>query len=382
MNSGAQLPLEACPHCGELVPPGRFCGNCGAHLIADADAARARYHAYAAGPHEPVLRPAIVTTLFPHLPHRHTHLFRDVLAAGVVVIALLCALRLFTSATVAAAVLLPVLYLLYLYEVEVYERAPLLVVGATFGVGAALGVAYALVVPVVVHPSVVVTAGSVLVSGVLLAAVAQLLMLVGPLLLLRRVEFDETLDGLTFGVSSALGFTMTVIIAGYWHVLTSPLSGGSVVDVILGLLQIGILGAFVNAATTALITSALWLRVHGHDRGRFHAAWHGLGAAALLAFVVQIVLGVLQRVLTIEVSAVIAWAVAAAVALVALRVVVHHALLDEGAERAIGPDSVCAECHHVVPTMLFCPVCGVARSAAPKRMSAASAPAATAEAAP
>ena len=38
---------------------------------------------------------------------------------------------------------LPVLYLLYLYEVEVYEDEPWLVVGATMFVGALLGVGFA-----------------------------------------------------------------------------------------------------------------------------------------------------------------------------------------------------------------------------------------------
>jgi rRNA maturation endonuclease Nob1 len=47
-----------------------------------------------------------------------------------------------------------------------------------------------------------------------------------------------------------------------------------------------------------------------------------------------------------------------------VRLVIHQALLAEGAGHEIGPDAACPECHRIVPTMLFCPSCGVARAAA------------------
>jgi rRNA maturation endonuclease Nob1 len=60
------------------------------------------------------------------------------------------------------------------------------------------------------------------------------------------------------------------------------------------------------------------------------------------------------------------WGIAAAVLIVYLRLVLHHALLEEGAEHEVGPVAECTECHRMVPTMLFCPACGAARSASPK----------------
>jgi rRNA maturation endonuclease Nob1 len=60
-------------------------------------------------------------------------------------------------------------------------------------------------------------------------------------------------------------------------------------------------------------------------------------------------------------------AVTAAALLLYLRVVIHDALLVEGAEHEIGADSLCPECHRMVPTMQFCPSCGAARAAAPKQ---------------
>ena len=129
-------PLVTCPHCESVVPAGDFCGHCGAHLPS---ASTGRHHAFAAVPAEHVAHLSIISTLFPHLPHRRGGAFRWALIAGGASVLVLAALHLFAPATVAAIFLLPVLYLLYLYEVEVYESEPWLVIGATMVAGAALG---------------------------------------------------------------------------------------------------------------------------------------------------------------------------------------------------------------------------------------------------
>jgi len=53
----------------------------------------------------------------------------------------------------------------------------------------------------------------------------------------------------------------------------------------------------------------------------------------------------------------------AAGAVVALRVAIHLALLNETREEMRGEPIVCAECHHVVPDTAFCPNCGVSMRA-------------------
>ncbi len=65
---------------------------------------------------QPVALLSLITTLFPHLPHRQVHVFRQVLIVGVGCVLLLAALRLVAPATLVSVLLLPVLYLLYLYE--------------------------------------------------------------------------------------------------------------------------------------------------------------------------------------------------------------------------------------------------------------------------
>jgi hypothetical protein len=53
----------------------------------------------------------------------------------------------------------------------------------------------------------------------------------------------------------------------------------------------------------------------------------------------------------------------AALALLALRIGLHHVLLHEQRDVRIGPPRICPHCHRVVPAMPFCPMCGVAERA-------------------
>ena len=358
--------LGECPHCGRDVPVGAFCGNCGASLTEPAGGGR--LHSYAASPGEHVARPALISTLFPHLPQRHANVFREAFGVGVLIVILLAALRLYTSALITSAVLLPLLYLLYLYEVEVYEEQPFAVLAATFVTGAALGTGYTLVTQ---HFAAVALSGNVrgpFITGVVQPVIAQLLMVSGPVLLYARGRFTETLDGLTFGVTAALGFTLATVLAGYWHTFTAPLVGEGAVsaDLVLRVLRAGILVAVVNACTTGTITAMLWQDRRGRSRRRA-GAWRGRNAAIVVAFLTQIALGLISYYIGSLVGLVLLWAFAAALLLVWVRVLLHHALLDEATDIGVGPLSPCPECHRMVPTMNFCPACGVHRQAAPKQ---------------
>jgi RsiW-degrading membrane proteinase PrsW (M82 family) len=359
-------PLVACPHCESLVPTGDFCGHCGAHLVLDS---RRRTHAYAAVPSEQVAHLSIITTLFPHLPHRRGGPFRFGLVAGGALVLVLAAFHLFAPATAVAVFVLPALYLIYLYEVEVYESEPWLVISATMVVGAALGFLMARIVGGTVAVKLINQdlPGAFILGAVLTPVLGQALMLVGPAILhANRRQFREPLDGLTFGAASALGFTLASALTQLWPLLTGPLVGtGSTVDWAIRLTRAGLLVMLINACTTALVTAALWLR--RYDRRRRSRPWRtNLGVAVAIAFGVQLLLGILLFVQHEQLLDFGILLVAALGLLLYLRLVIHDALLVEGAEHEIGPASMCPECHRIVPTMAFCPACGAARSAAPK----------------
>jgi RNA polymerase subunit RPABC4/transcription elongation factor Spt4 len=356
--------LVACPHCGSMVPAGEFCGHCGAHL-ARGDAGRR--HAFAAVPSEPVVHLSIVSTLFPHLPHRRGGAFRWALLAGAALVVLLAALHAFTPATIAAVFLLPVLYLLYVYEVEVYDSEPWLLIAATMVAGAILGYAFTSLTGGTVSGLEISgdTGSSLLFAGVVIPIAAQALMLAGPLFLyFYRPGLREPLDGLTFGAASALGFTLATMLTSIWPLLAGPLVGsGSPVDWSLRLLNSGILIMLINASTTSLVTASVWL--HRYDLRRASRGWEAsVLTTAVVAVASQVILGILSVVVPDLVLKVGIHAVAVVALLVYMRLVIHQALLAEGAAHEIGPDAACPECHRIVPTMLFCPACGVARAAA------------------
>lgn len=357
-------PLVVCPHCGSMVPAGEFCGHCGAHLT-KGDAGR--QHAFAAVPSEPVVHLSIVSTLFPHLPHRRGGAFRWALLTGSAVVVILAALHLFAPATIAAVFLLPVLYLLYLYEVEVYESEPWLLIGATMVAGAVLGYAFTSFTGETVGGLEISrdVGTNVLFAGVVLPIIAQALMLVGPAFLyFFRSSLREPLDGLTFGAASALGFTLATMLTALWPLLAGPLVGsGSTLDWTLRLLNAGILVMLINATTTSLVTASIWL--NRYDLRRAGREWEASVLTTLVVAVgAQVVLGILSVVVPDLVLQVVFRAVAVVALLIYVRLVIHQSLLAEGAAHEIGPDAPCPECHRIVPTMLFCPACGVARAAA------------------
>lgn len=367
--TGREPARERCPHCSHPTPPGDFCGHCGGALSAGGDARRPS--AFAASPSEHLHEVAVISTLFPHLPHRHTHAFRRALLAGSAAFLLLAGLRLYAPATVVAALLLPVLYLLYLYEVEVYQHEPIPVIASTFVVGLGLGVVDALVLGPRVS-AIMLSGGRLrvfLVVGLAAPITAQALMLVGPLLLLSRRHFNQALDGLAFGAMSAFGFSLGTLLVDTWPVLIGPLVGSAPpVDWGLRLLREGILVALVNASATGSITASAWLLRHGRSRASHPRPWLGLGPALGIAMATQIGLSLLSLIASDLLVLVLLWAAGAAFLLLYTRIVIHYALLEEGRDDQVeGPPSACPECGRMVPTMLFCPACGAARSAFPKR---------------
>lgn len=369
--------LVTCRRCGASVPQAAFCAECGAALAAATAAGRP--HAYAASPHEHLVHASVITTLFPHLPHRQAHVFREVFVAGIGVIILLAALRLVAPATLLALVLLPVLYLLYLYESEVYESEPFQVLGLTVVAGGVLGWVYVVIADHLSTPTITGTQQGPLVSGVLLPLLALALMLVGPLLLLTRPRFVEILDGLSFGVASALGFTLVAGVTASWHLLTAPLVSGIGTDDLLRVLREGILAGLVSAGTVGIITSALWLHVHQPPAAAAaRPVWRSLPIAIVAAVAVQVGLGVASYYIPTLLGVVILWAAVAAVMLVLVRVVLHYGLLEEVAERSTGVLVACTECHRLVPDTLFCSNCGAARRAMPKHARAPKPPGAVA----
>src|SRR6059058_2629852 len=143
-----------CDHCAHDVPDGVFCTRCGAHqgTTEEFGNAKLREHRYAAHPGEHVAQPSVITTLFPHLGHHKIHEFRWAFIAGLAGVLILYVSGLIAAAILVAAFLVPVLYLVYLYEAQVYRDEPATVLGFTIGGGAVVGLVLTLIERAVYNP--------------------------------------------------------------------------------------------------------------------------------------------------------------------------------------------------------------------------------------
>ncbi len=132
--------MHDCPNCHRPTPDGNFCVRCGVplHDPAAPSSARARSQ-FAAAPAEREYVPWLVSTLFPQLPRHSDRHFRLALLGGAVLVVALAAFRLFPVAVIVAALLMPLLVVLYFYDVDIYEQSPTWAIGWTLGWGAAAG---------------------------------------------------------------------------------------------------------------------------------------------------------------------------------------------------------------------------------------------------
>jgi RsiW-degrading membrane proteinase PrsW (M82 family) len=349
---------------------------CGAHLESSIPRAAQRPHAFAANPDEHVLHLSPVSTLFPHLPHRRSAPFRLALLVVAAVLIILGYERLTGPSIAVAALAVPLLYLLYLYEVEVYEDEPEIVIGATVVVGIILGFLWAHFTSNTVTQTVLLNAapqgaptGRIILTGVIFPLAAQALMLAGPLIVYATREYDEALDGFTFGAACALGFVLASTLVQLWPELSNGLTSvAPATQNALRVIQRGLLTPFIDASTTGLIAGALWLWRRPQRILAAYGWTTTLWLQILIAAAVQIGLGLVSIYVTSQTWSTLIFFLVAVVLLLWVRVAMHHFLLAEAADAGTepGPLMPCSHCHYVVPRMAFCPHCGVATRSTPK----------------
>jgi RsiW-degrading membrane proteinase PrsW (M82 family) len=361
-----------CDHCANDVPDGVFCTRCGAHQGTSSEVAnpKKREHRYAAHPSEHVLQPTIFTTLFPHLGHAKIHEFRWAFVVGLAGIAVLYVAGLITSAILVAIFLVPVLYLVYLYEAQVYRDEPALVLGFIFGGGALLGVVVTVLERVLYNPyanfgnplkSPGISIGALLFLGVLVPIVQEAVKPLPALLLPRRNDFPETVDGLVFGIAAGLGFGLAESLVAFSSALTGLPVQVAPANWIYELATIAVLLPVLQGSATGLVVAAVWR----YRRGRLAAREIGGVGIAVIAHVAFALGTQLLREAALSQLFVLLWQAAIdGAVLIYVRYVLHHSLLEEAAHMGFA-ETVCPNCHMHIVASGFCPNCGMALTAAP-----------------
>ena len=359
-----------CWQCGSDVPHGSFCIVCGHSLSEELAAREASKRSFNADPSEPVKSLRVLSTLFPQLPKAELDLFRLALLFGTAAVLVLAVLGFYPVAVMVAAAVVPLLVVIYVYEVDVYEDEPPLVIGATLVWGVLAGAAVAVGAGLLQGGSSPIPGGNrvgQLGNATILGAAQVLLALAGPMVLLRHRRFNDALDGVTFGVASAAGFAGAYTIVLALDLLGSGLQpGGETTAWLLTTVNVALIRPLLLAGAIGATCAAFWVRYRGPtgDRGRLGLLGNPL--IATLGAVVLVAASGATGALFGNVAGTLARAALAMLALLWLRMAIHLGLRQEAAEIGIGPMIRCRNCGRETLRHSFCSRCGISLRALPK----------------
>jgi RsiW-degrading membrane proteinase PrsW (M82 family) len=268
---------------------------CGSRL---GEGAGARRKEFSAAPGQSVLRPAPLSTIFPQLPNDEMRNFYTALGIGVVIMVALAVFGFFPLALVAAAVLIPIITVVYVYDVDVYEDEPIRIIGLTMLAGAIAGAIAGLLArilaPVDAASLMEPSSTDALIRVVVMPIVGLILTLIGPIFLLRYRRFNDVLDGATFGVAAAVSFAGAALLVQAWPYFAVGLQpGGDVGGWIFRLLNLGILLPLLYAGAVGIVGGALWLQYRAPVRDRNALGPLGKPVIAIPAAAAALILGAL-----------------------------------------------------------------------------------------
>jgi RsiW-degrading membrane proteinase PrsW (M82 family) len=352
-----------------LAPPGaRFDPVTGAELSAGAGAGGERRQSYALQPGEPVASFNLVTSLMPMASGSAPQTYRWALGVGLLIPVVAGALGFLAFAFVAAAVVVPAIYVVYLYDVNQWEDEPIAVVLGAMVAAAALGVGFTFLWHAGILDSNLTSmsfdgnaAGgirwsSLLVLVLLVPIVSEVLKEVGPLVLASRPKFDDMIDGLTFGVASGAAFAAaeTIVVNrglfGDFGRIDSP-NAGFWVSLIV---SAAIVKPIVYGAATGIAVASYSGLGAGYD-GFKPGYFRGLAEALIANIAFQAGLFFAARLEGTKGAVVgLVWgALIAAALVVRLRYLLHFAVLEAALEAGAGG----AELKDTAHGTAYCPSC-------------------------
>lgn len=381
-----------CPRCKSDVPEvSRFCHHCGADLLSG-DASRAK--AYAAKPDEPVASFRLVSTIMPYGAGQRPSTYRFALGIALVITAVAAVLGALPIAIMVAAFALPIVYILYLYDVNLWEDEPVPVVAIAFLGTGVLATLFTLVWHKWIGLSLIGPEGTsfgiqgrdLLLLFLLVPIVSELLRQVGPLYLASRPKFDDLMDGLTFGVVAGVAYATFETLVLYWGWLSAGFQGpsadaGTWVSIVLlhGFVKPLVYGSATGLAAAEF--SGLGERYDGFTPRWVAGVLQAIAVNALFnggAYLLGFVGG--RGSFVGQVLAVVWGLLILGALVIRVRTVLHKGLLEAaleaasrgGSKNASGEQSFCPQCE--MPLMAhsdFCSACGTAVRALTKQQRAA-----------
>jgi len=375
-----------CQRCHVATPrAAHFCHNCG-NDVRTSDIGRRE--SFAVKPDEPVASFALISTIMPQGAGTRPQTYKVALTLALTVALVASIFGALPIALMVAAFAIPIVYIAYIYDVNLWEDEPVSVTLAAFLLTGVFAVLFSLFWTTVL-PLQLEIGGldggtgprlrDLLVLMLLVPLVSEVLKQVGPLFLASRPKFDDLMDGLTFGVISGVGFAAFETLVTHWNLLTGGFQGTS--DAGLWLSVIFAEG-FVKPLVYGTATGLACAEFSGLGRG-----YDGFSARYVKAFVLAVVANALYQVGVYLLAFVgqqplgqilgIVWGLLILGLLVLrLRNVLHLGLMEAALERSAREGGVgehgelgfCPRCE--MPLMAgsrFCSACGTSLRAAGRR---------------
>ena len=370
-----------CPRCrADLPEVAHFCHICGQDQRSS-DVARRR--SFAARPDEPVASFALVSSIMPRGTGQRPQTYRMALTIALVVALIAAIFGAMPIAVLVAAFAIPIVYIVYIYDVNLWEDEPIPVTGLAFALTGVLAIGFTILWTWLRGPipfgtttfegslNAAPEVGPFLVAALLVPIVGEAIRQVGPVLLASRPEFDDLMDGLTFGVISGVSYACFDTIVRHWDLLTGglqPQEPGLWVSLIF-------LEGFVKPLIMGTATGIACAEFSGLGRGydgftpRY---FRGVGEAVLanIAYQAGTYLFAFVGSATLSVLLSITWGlIILGILILRIRNVLHLGLMEAALERsartggigAEGELEFCAQCELPLQEhAAFCNACGTA----------------------
>jgi PrsW family intramembrane metalloprotease len=291
-------------------------------------------------------------------------------------------------AVLVAAFAVPVVYIVYIYDVNLWEDEPLIVTGLAFLLTGALTVGFTILWTYLRGPvpygtttyegslSAAPTVGTFLLVALVVPIVGEAIRQIGPVLLASRPEFDDLMDGLTFGVISGVSYSCFDTLIRHWDLLTGGLQGSDPGLWMSLIFLEGFVKPLIIGTASGIAVAEFSGLGRGYD-GFTPRYFRGVGEAILanaayqagtylFSFVGDATLGVVLSIL---------WGLLIlAILILRVRSVLHAGLMEAALERSarnrgVGPSELqyCAQCEMpLLEHAAFCNACGTAVRVQPK----------------
>ena len=363
-----------------------FCHVCGQDQRS-ADLTRRK--SFAARPDEPVASFALISSIMPRSAGQRPQTYRIAFTIALAVALIAAIFGAMPIAVLVAAFAVPVVYIVYIYDVNLWEDEPFIVTGLAFLLTGALTVGFTALWTYLRGPvpygtttydgslSAAPTVGTFLLVALVVPIVGEAIRQIGPVLLASRPEFDDLMDGLSFGVISGVSYSCFDTLVRQWDLLTGGLQGsdpGLWVSLIFleGFVKPLIIGTASGIAVAEF--SGLGRGYDGFTPRYFRGVGEAILANAayqagtyLFSFVGDATLGVVLSIL---------WGLLIlAILILRVRTVLHAGLMEAALERSARDRGMasttelqyCAQCEMpLLEHAAFCTACGTAVRVQPK----------------